>query len=93
MHLFCFFAMYFTATKRVFYLLKWKYTVALLKKKHLRKIILLYKVVTINRGTYLGIVQSMKRKFVSSAATWAILINNFLEIVILWNNVFIHAST
>ena len=93
MLLFCFFAMYFTATKRVFYLLKWKYTVALLKKKHLRKTILLYKVVTINRGTYLGIVQSMKRKFVSSTATWAILINNFLEIVILWNSVFIHAST
>ena len=32
MHLFCFFAMYFTATKSVLYLLKWKYTVALLKK-------------------------------------------------------------
>ena len=48
---------------------------------------------TINRGTYLGIVQSMKCKFISSAATWAILINNFLKIVILWNSVFIHVST
>ena len=37
MHLFCFFAMYFTAAKRVFYLLKWKYTIALLKKKTLEE--------------------------------------------------------
>ena len=33
-------------------------------KKHLRKTILLYIIVTVGRGTYLGIVQSMKRKFV-----------------------------
>ena len=41
------------------------------KKKHLRKTILLYIIVTVIHGTYLGINQSMKRKFVSSAAnTW-----------------------
>ena len=41
------------------------------KKKHLRKIILLYIIVTVSRGTYLGIDQSMKRKFVSAFPhTW-----------------------
>ena len=40
-------------------------------QKNTEKTILLYIIVTANRGTYLGIDQSMKRKFVSSAAnTW-----------------------
>ena len=38
------------------------------KKEHLRKTILLYMIVTVSHGTYLGIDQSMKRKFVSSTA-------------------------
>ena len=41
------------------------------KKEHLRKTVLLYVIVTVSHGTYLGIDQSMKRKFVSSTAnTW-----------------------
>ena len=42
-------------------------------KKHLRKTILPYVIITVSCETYLGIVQSMKRKFVSSAEnTWKI---------------------
>ena len=37
-------------------------------QKKIEKTILLYITVTVCRGTYLGIDQSMKRKFVSSAA-------------------------
>ena len=37
-------------------------------QKNTEKIILLYITVTVSRETYLGIDQSMKRKFVSSAA-------------------------
>ena len=37
-------------------------------EKTQRKTILLYITATVSRGTYLGIDQSMKRKFVSSAA-------------------------
>ena len=33
-------------------------------KKHLRKTILLYVIVAVSCGTYLGIFQSMKRKFI-----------------------------
>ena len=36
------------------------------KKKHFRKTILFYIIVTVSRGTYLGIVQNTKRKFLSS---------------------------
>ena len=40
-------------------------------QKNTKKTILLYITVTVSRGTYLGIEQSLKRKFVSSAAnTW-----------------------
>ena len=68
MHLFCFFAMYFTATKRVFLFIEIEIHHCITEKKHLRKTILLYIIVTNNRRTYLGIAQSMKRKFVRSAA-------------------------
>ena len=36
-------------------------------KKTLQKTILLYIIVTVSRGIYLGIVESMKHKFVSIA--------------------------
>ena len=38
-------------------------------KKHLGKTMLLYIIVTVSRGIYLDIVQSMKHKFASIAAT------------------------
>ena len=42
-----------------------------LQKKNTEKTILIYITVTVSRGTYLGIDQSMKCKFLSSAAnTW-----------------------
>ena len=37
-------------------------------QKNTEKTVLLYITVTVSRGTYLGIDQSMKRKFVSSVA-------------------------
>ena len=40
-------------------------------QKNTENTILLYAIVPVSRGTYLGMDQSMKRKFVSSAAnTW-----------------------
>ena len=44
-----------------------KITLHYFKKKHLRKTILLYITVTLGRRIYLGIIQSMKHKFVSIA--------------------------
>ena len=41
--------------------------IALLYKKNTEKTILLYIIVTVSRGAYLGIDQNIKRKFVSSA--------------------------
>ena len=37
----------------------------IIKKETLEKTILLYIIVTVSHGTYLGIFQSMKRKFVA----------------------------
>ena len=67
-------------------------------KKHLRKAILLYIIVTVSRGTYLGIVQSMKRKLVSSAEnTWKIDTDFIICLCFLhflaWSNFIIIAET
>ena len=57
--------------KKSFLIIEMKLRHCITLKKHLRKTILLYIIVTVSRGTYLGIDQSIKRKFVSSAAnTW-----------------------
>ena len=57
--------------KNNFLIIEMKLRHCITLKKHFRKTILLYITVTVSRGTYLGIDQSMKRKFVSSAAnTW-----------------------
>ena len=54
--------------KKNFLIIKMKLRHCITFKKNLRKTILLYINATVRRGTYLGIDQSMKQKFVSSAA-------------------------
>ena len=57
--------------KKSFLIIEMKLHHCITLKKHLRKTILLYIIVTVSHGTYLGTDQSMKRKFVSSTAnTW-----------------------
>ena len=57
--------------KKSFSLIEMKLRNCITLEKHLRKTMLLYIIVTVSRGTYLDIDQSMKRKFVSSAPnTW-----------------------
>ena len=70
MHIVLFFCnvLYFTATKSFLIIETKLHNCITLKTKHLRKTILLYIIVTVSRGTYLNLVQSKKRKFVSSAA-------------------------
>ena len=55
--------------KKSFSLIEMKLCNCITLEKHLRKTMLLYIIVTVSRGTYLDIDQSMKRKFVSSART------------------------
>ena len=53
--------------KKSFSIIEMKLRHCIILKKRLRKTILLNIIVTVSRGTYLGINQNMKRKFVSSA--------------------------
>ena len=54
--------------KKSFLIIEMKLHHCITLKKNLRKTILLYIIVTVRHGTYLGIDQSMKWKFVSSTA-------------------------
>ena len=56
----------FHRNKMSFSIIEMKLRDCITLKKHLRKAILLYTIVTVSCGTYLGIDQSMIRKFVSS---------------------------
>ena len=61
----------FYRRKKSFSIIEMKIRYCTTLQKNTEKTILLYITVTVSRGTYLGIDQSMKRKFVSSAAnTW-----------------------
>ena len=57
----------FHRRKKSFLIIEMKLRHCITLQKDTEKTILLYIIVTVNRGTYLGIDQSMKRKFVSSA--------------------------
>ena len=57
--------------KKSFSVIKMKLSHCITLQKYTEKTILLYIIITVSRRTYLGIDQSMKRKFVSSATnTW-----------------------
>ena len=58
----------FHPRKKSFLIIEMKLRHCIALKKTLEKTILLYLTVTASRETYLGIDQSMKRKFLSSAA-------------------------
>ena len=58
----------FHCRKKSFLIIEIKLRHCITLQKNTEKTILLYITVTVSRGTYLGIDQSMKRKFVSSAA-------------------------
>ena len=61
----------FHRRKKSFLIIEMKLRHCITLQKNTEKTILLYITVTVSRGTYLGIDQSIKRKFVSSAAnTW-----------------------
>ena len=61
----------FHRQKKSFLIIKIKQRHCITLQNNTEKTILLYITVTVSRGIYLGIDQSMKRKFVSSAAnTW-----------------------
>ena len=61
----------FHLRKKSFLIIEMKLRHCITLQKNTEKTILLYITVTVSRGTYLGIDQSIKRKFVSSAAnTW-----------------------
>ena len=68
MHIVLFYRNVFYRYKKSFLIIDMIQRHCITLKKHLRKTILLYIIVTVSRGTYLGIDQSIKRKFVSSAA-------------------------
>ena len=55
--------------KKSFLIIEMKLRHCITLQKNTEKTILLYIIITVSRGTYLGIDQSMKRKFLSSAAT------------------------
>ena len=58
----------FYRRKKSFLIIEMKLRHCITLQKNTEKTILLYITVTVSRGTYVGIDQSMKRKFVSSAA-------------------------
>ena len=58
----------FYRRKKSFLIIEMKLRHCITLQKTLRKQFLLYITVTVSRGIYLGIDQSIKRKFVSSAA-------------------------
>ena len=58
----------FYRRKNNFLIIEMKLRHCITLQKKTEKTILLYVIVTVSRGTYLGIDQSMKLKFVSSAA-------------------------
>ena len=61
----------FHRQKKSFLVIEMKLRLCITLQKNTEKTILLYIIVTISRGTYLGIDQNTKRKFVSSVAnTW-----------------------
>ena len=61
----------FHRRKKSFLIIKMKLRHCITLQKNNDKTILLYIIVTISHGTYLGITQNMKHKFISSAAnTW-----------------------
>ena len=71
MHIVLLFHNVFQRHKKSFLIIKMKLRHCITLKKPLRKIISLYIIVTVSCGTYLGIIQNMKRKFISNAAnTW-----------------------
>ena len=59
----------FDGHKKSFLIIEMKLHCCITLLKNIEKTILLYIIVTVSRGTYLGIDQSMKLKFVSSAAS------------------------
>ena len=71
MHIVLFFRNVFHCHKKSFLItgIELKLCHLIIKKETLEKTILLYIIVTVSHGTYLGIFQSMKRKFVSSGKT------------------------
>ena len=68
MHIVLFFRYVFYRDKKSFLIIEMKLRHCTTLKKHLRKTIFLYIIVTVSRKTYLGIDQRIKRKFVSSTA-------------------------
>ena len=68
MHIVLFFHNVFQRHKKSFWIIKMKLHHCITLKKPLRKTISLYIIVTVSCETYLGIIQSMKRKSISSAA-------------------------
>ena len=61
----------FYGRKKTFLIIEMKPRHCITLQKNTEKTILLYIIVTVSRGTYLGVDQGIKRKFVSSAAnTW-----------------------
>ena len=58
----------FHRSKKNFSIIETKLRHCIILQKNIEKTTLLYITVTVSRGIYLGIDQSMKRKFVSSAA-------------------------
>ena len=58
----------FHCRKKSFFIIEMKLRHCITLQKNTEKTILLYITVSVSRGTYRGIDQSMKRKFVSSAA-------------------------
>ena len=57
----------FHRRKKSFLIIEMKLRHCITSQKNTEKTILFYIIVTVNRGTYLGIDQSMKPKFVSRA--------------------------
>ena len=72
MHIVLFFRYVFYCHKKSFLIIETKLPHYTTLKKHLRKTIFLYIIVTVSSGTYLGIDQRIKRKFVSSAALFGL---------------------
>ena len=71
MHIVLLFRNVFHRHKKSFLVIEMKLRHCTTLKKTLEKNILHYIIVTVSRGTYLGMDQKIKRKFVSSAAnTW-----------------------
>ena len=68
MHIVLFFRYLFYLHKESFLIIKMKLRHYTTLKKTFEKTIFLYIIVSVCRGTYLGIDQRIKRKFISSAA-------------------------